>query len=247
SVAGFLGTGLAGSSPTPLNVDIGPHRRFDWTRFELAAVKEVKNRLGGTVNDVVLAVVAGAVRHFLQQRGVAVDDLVFRAQVPVNVRRAAERGALGSRLAMVLAPLPVSEPDRGRRYRRVMETMRSLKSGSQAAGAERFERLGDWTAKELLAAMMRLAERRLAFNIVVTNVPGPQQPVHLLGSRMLALHPVLPLFRRQAVGIALFSYDGWLDWGFLADWDALPDLHDLVRAVEREFEALRKHEPGRAP
>jgi diacylglycerol O-acyltransferase len=169
-----------------------------------------------------------------------VDELDLRAQVPVSIRSEAQRGALGNRVALILAPLPVNERDRRRRWKRVTETMRSLKGGHQVEGGELLEKLGDWTAKELLGAIVRLSGNRLAFNIVVTNVPGPQQPAYLLGSRMLAIYPVVPLFTNQGVGIAQFSYDGTLFWGFHADWDAVPDLHDLVLAVQEEFEALCK-------
>jgi WS/DGAT/MGAT family acyltransferase len=240
AVSEVLGAGLsAPASHTPLNPDLGPHRRFDWLRMDLPAVKEVKNALGGTVNDVVLATVSGAVRAFLEGRGVDPDPLDFRALLPVNVRSDDERGRLGNRVANLMARLPVSEGERRRRHERVLETTRALKASRQVQGGELLQRLGDWTAKELVAAVVRLAAERLGFNIVVTNVPGPQFTAYLLGARMLEIYPLVPLFENQGVGIALFSYDGGLYWGFNADWDAMPDLHDLVTAVEAEFEALR--------
>jgi len=238
--AELLGSGLAPASMTPLNHPIGPHRRFDWMRMDLAVVKEVKSRLGGTVNDVVLATVSGAMRRFLEARGVAVDGLDFRAQVPVNIRADSQRGRLGNRVATLLARLPVHEADPRRRYAAVVETTRRLKDSSQVRGSELLERLGDWTAKELLAAVVRTTSEQLSFNMTVTNVPGPQFAAYLLGARMVAVYPVVPLFARQGAGIALFSYDGALFWGFNADWDAVPDLHDLVRAVEEEFDTLRE-------
>lgn len=240
SVQEILEPGLDTASPTPLNGPIGPHRRFDWTGFDLAAVKEVKQRLGGTVNDVVLATVAGAMRAFLARRGVAVDELDFRAQVPVNVRASRERGRLGNRVATLLARLPVHEPDPRRRYADVLHTTSELKHSRQVRGSELLETLGDWTAKELLAGIVRVTARGLAFNMTVTNVPGPQVEAYLLEAPMQAIYPVVPLFPSQGVGIALFSYHGRLFWGFHACWDAVPDLHELVLAVEAEFEALRK-------
>jgi WS/DGAT/MGAT family acyltransferase len=239
-----LGAGLSGGSRTPLNPDIGPHRRFDWARTDLAAVKEVRQRLGGTVNDVVLAIVAGALRSFLAGRGVAVDELDFRAQVPVNIRSDEQRGKLGNRITMLFPRLPVDEPDPRRRLERVIETTSKLKGSHQSAGTELLEKIADWTAKEVLAGLALLTARQLAYNVVVTNVPGPQVPVYLLGARMLEVYPLVPLFSNQGLGIALFSYEGALFWGFNADWDALPDLHDLVLAVGAEFETLRKLEPG---
>jgi WS/DGAT/MGAT family acyltransferase len=240
SVGEMLGAGLSSASPTPLNTEIGPHRRFDWTRMDLAAVKEVKSRLGGTVNDVVLATASGGLRAFLEGRGVRVDELDFRAQIPVNIRSEDQRGRLGNRVALLLARLPLQEPDPRRRYASVVETTQQLKGSRQVQGADLLERVGDWTTRELLAAIVQLATRQLAYNVVITNIPGPQFPVHLFGARMLEIHPVVPLFSSQGVGIALFSYDGGLYWGFHADWDALPDLHDLVLAVQTEFEVLRK-------
>jgi WS/DGAT/MGAT family acyltransferase len=236
----LIGSGITPASRTPLNPAIGPHRRFDWTRIDLGAVKEVKDRLGGTVNDVVLATVAGAVRAFLEGRGTLVDDLDFRAQVPVNIRAAEQRRKLGNRVATLVVPLPVHEPDARRRYELVLETTQRLKHSSQVHGSELLEQLGDWTAKELLGAIVRGTAQKLAFNMTVTNVPGPQFPVYLLGSRMLEVYPVVPLFSNQALGIALFSYDGALYWGFNSDWDVLPDLHEVVSGVQNEFELLRK-------
>jgi len=243
AVTEILGPGLHAASPTPLNGPIGPHRRFDWTAMDLGAVKDVKKRLGGTVNDVVLAVIAGAMRDFLARRGVAVDALDFRVQVPVDVRAAGQRGRLGNRVGTLIVPLPVSEPDRARRHRAVVRATRALKGSKQVRGSELLEALGDWTTQELLAGLLRRTSEGLAFNMTVTNVPGPQAPAYLLEAPMQAIYPVVPLFSHQAVGIALFSYDGRLFSGFCADWDAVPDLHDLVLAVEAEFEALCKLAP----
>jgi WS/DGAT/MGAT family acyltransferase len=231
---------LGAASATPLNDDIGPHRRFDWTRMDLAVVKEVKARLGGTLNDVVLAVVAGAMRRFLLRRGVAVADLDFRAMLPVNVRTEDQGGKLGNRVAFLMAHLPVEESDAAVRIARVIDETRRLKGSDVVEGGELLEKLSDFTATTLVARLSRLAARTRSYNMTVTNVPGPQLPVDLLGARMEEVYPLVPLFSNQGLGIALFSYDQGLFWGFDADWDALPDLHDLVVAVEEEFEALRK-------
>jgi WS/DGAT/MGAT family acyltransferase len=232
--------GLHRTSPTPLNVEIGPHRRFDWLRFALADVKDVKQRLGGTVNDVVLATVAGALRRFLRGRGEQVARLDFRALVPVNIRTQDEAGSFGNRIAMMTARLPLDEPDPRRRLDRVIETTRVLKSSKQARGVEILEEISDLGLTTLFAQFARMAARTRPFNVVVTNVPGPQFRAYLLGAPLLAAYPLVPLYRNQAVGIALFSYDGGLFWGLNADWDAVPDLHDLVEALGSEFEALRK-------
>jgi hypothetical protein len=170
---------------------------------------------------------------------VSVDELPFRAQVPMNIRTAEEHGDLGNRLVILLADLPVAESDPRERYRKVLETMEQIKSSHQAKGAELLEKIGDWTAKEFLGALARITGRQLAYNIVVTNIPGPPFTVGLLGARMTEIYPLVPLFSNQALGIALFSYDGGLFWGFNSDWDAMPDLHDFVGAVQSEFALLR--------
>jgi WS/DGAT/MGAT family acyltransferase len=240
SVAEALSHGLGSASATPLNDPIGPYRRFDWTRMELSAVKKLKDRLGGTVNDIVLAVVSGAMREFFGRRSVSVDGLDFRAMLPVNIRTEGQHGKLGNRVAFLIAGLPLKEKDPRARLRCVIETTRDLKASSTVAGGELIEEISDWTTGALFAGFSRLTARTRSYNMVVTNVPGPQFPVYLAGARMEETYPLVPLFSNQALGIALFSYNGTLFWGFNADWDAVPDLHDLVLLVHQEFELLSK-------
>jgi diacylglycerol O-acyltransferase len=235
-----LGASMHRTSPTPLNVAIGPHRRFDWLRQDLADVKAVKNQLGGTVNDVVLANVAGALRRFLAQRGEDVDALDFRAMVPVNIRAASEAGKMGNRVVTTAVQLPLDESEPRARLERVVERMGRLKASRQAAGMEAIEEISDWGLSGLFLQLARLAALTRPFNLVVTNVPGPQLHAYMLGSSLEEVYPLVPLFQNQALGIALFSYDGSLFWGLNADWDALPDLHDLVGHLAADFEALRK-------
>ena len=239
-ILGSLRSSLEPASDTPLNLPIGPHRRFDWARFDLGVVREVKQKLGGTVNDVVLACVAGAVRSFLGEHGIDLSEIDFRVLVPVSTRSDGERGKLGNRVSMIVASLPVDEPDPRRRLARVVEETRKHKESGEARGPQALEELADWTAPGVLARFSRLAASRRAFNLVVTNVQGPQLPIYMNGARMLASYPLVPLFTNQALGIALLSYDGGLYWGFNADWDAVADLHDFVGFIEREFEQLRK-------
>jgi diacylglycerol O-acyltransferase / wax synthase len=246
SVWHALTAATGSASPTPLNDPIGPYRRFDGLAMELAAIREVRERLGGTLNDVVLAIVAGAMRRFLARRGLAVDDLDFRAMVPVSRRSAAERGKLGNRVVSLAAQLPVDEADPARRLARVRETMGELKHSDVVAGNDRLMGFADSSLTTLVAQLARLAARLRAYNVVVTNVPGPQEPVELLGARMREVYPLVPLFSNQGLGIALLSYDGRLFWGFDADWDAVHDLHDLVGYVGEELELLRKLPGGAA-
>jgi WS/DGAT/MGAT family acyltransferase len=241
SLAGLgevIATALVPASPTPLNTDLGSHRRFDWLAMDLTAVQEVKRRLGGTVNDVVLAVVSGALGRFLHRRGLAVEALDFRAMIPVNVRSEAERGQLGNRVSFMVVRLPLAERDPCRRLERVRELVGECKRSRQALGLRVLEEVGDRTFASLFIGLTRMAAVTRPYNIVVTNVPGPQATLYLLGAPMRAIFPLVPLFGDQALGIALFSYDGTLHWGFNADWDALPDLHDIVDAVRIEFAAL---------
>lgn len=231
---------LSPASDTPFNVPIGPHRRFDWTRFDLGVAREVKTRFGGTLNDVLLGCVAGAARSFLEGRGVDVSELDFRVFIPVSTRTSEERGKLGNRVSMMMVPIPVSEPDPRVRMERIIEQTSTRKSSGRSEGTELLEELSDWTLTSLLTGMSRLSATRRSYNMVVTNVPGPQFPVFLSGARLCESYPLVPLFENQALGIALFSYDKSIHWGFNADWDAIPDLHDFVLAVDREFEVLRK-------
>jgi diacylglycerol O-acyltransferase len=156
------------------------------------------------------------------------------------VRTRAERGKLGNRVSFLLAHLPIDERDPRKRMRRVSEETQKLKGSKQVQGAELMEEISDRTFTSLFVQYARLAAQSLSYNMVVTNVPGPQFPVYLLGARMTETYPLVPLFTNQALGIALFSYDGGLFWGFNSDWDAMPDLHDAVEAVETEFAELRK-------
>jgi WS/DGAT/MGAT family acyltransferase len=232
--------GIRSVSATPLNKPIGPHRRFDWLQMDLSRVKTVKNALGGTLNDVVLATVSGAVRRFLERRRVNVDTLDFRVMAPVSVRTADERGALGNRVSAWMVPLPLAERDPCNALAKISETTGALKQSKSALGAEVLTQVGEWTPSTLLSLGSRMILRALPFNLVVTNVPGPQLPLYLLGARMLDSYGLVPLIDYLCLGIVLFSYDGQLCWGFTCDWDLLPDLHDFVNDIEASFDELQR-------
>lgn len=238
SVVATLGTGLHSASPTPLNTDIGPHRRFDWTVADLEALKAVRARHGGTVNDVVLAVLAGAMRSFLRLRGLDPAALDFRVMVPVNVRDAHSRDHVGNRVAMMVVRLPLDEHDPVKRLQRTVAETSRVKRSRQAAGTQMIESLSDATFPAIMVQFANLTAMARPYNVVVTNVPGPPIPVYVAGAKLLVCYPLVPLFANQALGVALFSYAGKLHWGFNADWDVLPDLHEVVEAVEREVAAL---------
>jgi WS/DGAT/MGAT family acyltransferase len=229
------------ASPTPLNPPhIGPHRRIDWVRFDLEAVKDVKRRLGGTLNDVVLATVAGATRQVLRRRRVALRDLDFRVMCPASVRPSAGGEAFGNRVVMLIARLPLDERDPRRRLERVIDATRALKTSRIPQGSELIEEIAEWTTTSVVTETMRLATRLRAFNLIVTNVPGPPAPLYLLAARVQEAFPLVPLYENQSLGIALLSYAGGLHWGLTSDWDRVPDLHHVAVALGESFEELRK-------
>jgi diacylglycerol O-acyltransferase / wax synthase len=232
---GLVGLGAlawAGLSPapeTPYNVPIGPHRRFAWLRASLPDVKEIKNALGGTVNDVMLAAVAGALGRHLRRRGVATADLELKAMVPVSVRAEEARGALGNQVAAMMAPLPAGCPDAVTRLELIARAMDGLKRGGQAVGARVLTELTGFAPPTIMGQAARLAARQRFFNVVVTNVPGPQFPLYLAGHELTDIFPLVPLAPGQALGIAIMSYNGRINFGLLGDYDALSDLDELTR------------------
>jgi WS/DGAT/MGAT family acyltransferase len=230
---------LSPVSQTPINVDVGPHRRFDWTDMQLADLKMVKNVLGGTINDVVLATVAGALRVFFTQRGVDPDELEIRGLVPVSVRTQDQRGRLGNRVAEMIVPLPVKIRGPVARLRFVQEATAALKESHQALGAQVLTAISDWTVPNLLVQAVRLASKTRPYNLIVTNIPGPQIPLYLRGALMRTAYPVVPLYENLGLVVGLFSYNGGVYWGFNADWEQLLDLHDFVLAIESSFRALQ--------
>jgi diacylglycerol O-acyltransferase / wax synthase len=243
----LVGTAVQTVSPTPLNVEAGPHRRFDWTRMPLGEVRQIGKQAGGTVNDVVLAVATGALRTFLRQRGMDVDHLDFRAVVPVNVRGDDAATVMGNRVSEMIVPLPLAETDARRRLLAVIDLTHELKASGQSDVGDLLGQAIDLLPARVLGPLFRLAARSPVANLIMTNVPGPRVPVYLLGARQLETYPVVPLLARQALGIAVMSYDDGMFWGFNADWDAMPDLHDLVGYVDRAFAELSAIDPaGRA-
>jgi len=232
---------LQPASRTALNVDeVGPHRRVDWTRFALDEVKEVKNRLGGKVNDVVLATVAGAIRRYLRAHQMPVNRLDFRVVVPINTRPLSALSDLGNRVVPTLARLPLEIRDPRERLRVIAETTQALKASKQVHAIEFFEDVSNWGDAALLAELVRRVTRWWAGNLIVTDVPGPQLPLYLLGAPLLEGYPFVPMMANQGLGIALLSYAGGLYWGFNADWDAIDDLHDLVGYFTAEFAELKR-------
>ena len=244
SLASLGATTLAGinapAPPSPLNVDIGPHRRYTWVDVDLALFKAIKDSLGGTLNDVVLAAVSLALGRWLRAHGQETEGLVLKAMVPVSVRADTERGALGNRVAAMWAPLPVGVEDPAECLAQIGAAMEEIKHSGQAVGAQTLTNLAGFAPPTILSQAARLQARQRYFNLVVTNVPGPQFPLYLLGRRLRSLYPVVPLARRQALGIAVMSYNGHLGFGLLADYDALGDLDAIALDLEHAIRRLAR-------
>jgi WS/DGAT/MGAT family acyltransferase len=253
ALAGFgalTWAGMRAAPPSPFNVQIGPHRRFTWVRGDLNEFKQIKNALGGTVNDVVLAVVAGALGRYMRLHGEPTDDVVLKAMVPVSVRADIERGALGNKVAAMWAPLPVGLSDPIERLETISDATREVKDSGQAVGAQVLTTLTGFAPPTIMAQAARLQARQRLFNLVVTNVPGPQMPLYLLGHELVAVYPMVPLAENTAVGIAIMSYHGQLNFGLVADHDAIPDLEVLAEELASaiaELTAVAKPPTGAPP
>src|SRR4051794_39183128 len=230
--------GLNPAPEVPLNVQIGPHRRLENVLASLDDFKTVKRAFGGTVNDVVLAVVAGAMRRWLRSRGVRTEGMELRALVPMSIRSEGGMGAGGNRIAAMRGPLPVYVEDPVERLRVVREAMSGVKDSKQALGAEVIAGLQDFAPPTLLAQASRLNFSTRLFNLIVTNVPGPQFPLYLLGRELQELLPVAFLPQNHALAIAIMSYNGTVDFGLLADYDAMPDVKFVCEALRDSLDEL---------
>jgi WS/DGAT/MGAT family acyltransferase len=242
-MGGALRDGFRLVTGTPHNRPIGSHRRVAWLTLDLAEVKALRKSLGCTVNDVVLAVVTGGVRRFLEARGTKLRGLDYRVVIPVNMRAFREGidPGEGNRAAAWFLSLPVAEADPARRVQRICRETARLRESRAAVGLDWFTRIVDWTGSTFLTyAGVRLAARVHPYHLIVSNVPGPQFPLYLLGARMLAIHPQLPLFESQGLGVAVLSYDGKLCFGLVGDWDVVPDLDVVADGIREAFEELRE-------
>jgi diacylglycerol O-acyltransferase len=243
--------GLNPAPETPLNVEIGPHRRFSIVRNDLEDFKAVKNAFGGTVNDVVLAVVSGALRVWLESRGVRSEGLELRALVPVSIRSEDDRGTLGNRLAVMRGPLPVYIEDPVARLGTVKAAMDGLKESKQAVGAEVLTSMQNFAPPTILAQASRLNFSTRLFNLLVTNVPGPQLPLYLRGRQLLDVFPMAFLPKDHALAIAIISYNGRMNFGLLGDYDALPDIEVIADGIRASLDELlglaREREAQREP
>ncbi len=234
----IIWAGLNPAPETPLNVHIGPHRRFLGIGDSLEDFKIVKNAFGGTVNDVVLAVVAGALRSFLISRGGRTEGVELRALVPVSVRTEGEHNQFGNRIVVMRGPLPVYIADPVQRLRFVSQAMDGLKESKQALGAEVIAGAQNFAPPTILAQASRLNFSTRLYNLIVTNVPGPQFPLYVLGREILEAYPVAFLPENHALAIAIMSYNGQMNFGLLSDFDAVPDIDLIGSGIEQELATL---------
>jgi diacylglycerol O-acyltransferase / wax synthase len=255
SMGALAWAGLQAAPPSPFNVRIGPHRRFTWVEADLGQFKAIKNALGGTVNDVVLAVVAGALGSYMRLHGDSTAGPGLRAMVPVSVRADIERGALGNRVAAMWVTLPVAITDPVARLQMIARAMEGVKRSGQAVGAEMLTQLTGFAPPTVMAQAARLQARQRLFNLVVTNVPGPQFPLYLLGRKLEAIYPMVPLAENTALGIAILSYNGKLGFGLVSDYDALADVEELADELRSAIDELAaaartgsvRRQPSRIP
>jgi diacylglycerol O-acyltransferase / wax synthase len=240
-------TALNAPPATPFNVPPGPHRRIKVVRAGLDELKQVKDAFGTTVNDVVLAIVTGALSYFLQSRGRRTEGIELKAAIPISVRSHEQRGALGNQLTQVMAPLPVFLDDPVARLQYVKQAMDGLKESRQALAASAIASLQGFAPPTLHAQASRLNFAGRFFNLLVTNVPGPQFALYVLGRRLSEIFPIPFLAGERALAIAIMSYDGKVGFGLLGDYDALPDLDVVAEGIEAslaQLVALATPRPG---
>jgi len=238
-IAETLGAGLP-ASPSPLNRPVGPNRRFAMTEAPLQEFKDIKNALGATVNDVVLAAVAGGLNRWLRERREPVRGRTLRAMVPVSVRLPEDPSGMGNRLSSLFVDLPVGSMGPKRRLALIREVTKNLKESRQVVGAEFLMNIGAWAPPTIHALAARLAARARFFNLVVSNVPGPQIPLYVAGARLLGAYPLMPLAGGTGLSVAVTSLAGTMAFGLVGDWDTIPDIDVLATGVADSIEELRK-------
>jgi diacylglycerol O-acyltransferase len=240
-LGGLRSLAALGPAPAgPFNVPVGPNRRFAMAEVSVADVKEIKNALGGTVNDVVLAAVAGALRTLLKARRHPVRGRTLRALVPVSTRDDSRQSALGNQVSMFFVDLPVGEADPMRRLRKIIVATRRLKSSHQAVAAEAIMGSARWAPATLHGLAARLLARQRVVNLVISNVPGPQVPLYLDGARLLVAFPVMPLGEQLALSVAVTSLSGVMGFGLTTDWDTGADIDVLAGGLLDGFDDLKK-------
>jgi diacylglycerol O-acyltransferase / wax synthase len=241
TVGGIIGVLERGIAPdSPFNRRVGPNRRFAMVEAPVSTFRDVKRELGGTVNDVILATVAGAIHRLFQARHERTRGRTLRAMVPVSVRTKSEHMALGNHVSSIFVDLPIGPMGPKKRLRLISAETKDLKESNQAVGAEFLMNIGTWAPPTLHALGARLAVRSRLINLVVSNVPGPQVPLYVAGARVLASYPTMPLAETMGLSIAVTSLAGTMAFGITADWDSLPDIDLLASAMDESLQELQK-------
>jgi WS/DGAT/MGAT family acyltransferase len=235
----ILGGGVL-APPGPFNRTAGPNRRFGMFDAPVQTFRDIKRSLKGTVNDVVLATVAGALHRLLRARREPTRDRVLRAMVPVSVRSRDEREALGNHVSALFVDLPVGPMGAKRRLATITEKTKDLKESNAAVGAEVLMNIGTWAPPTIHAMAARLAARTRVINLVVSNVPGPQVPLYVAGAKLLGQYPIMPIAESMGLSVAVTSLSGTMAFGITADWDTLPDIEAFVDALDESLTELRK-------
>ncbi len=236
-----LRIGLVPPAETPLNRPVGQQRRIEWTSLDFHQVRDLRKQLDGSINDVVLSIVAGAMRRFFQLRGDKVRGRELRVVVPVDMRSGPVDLRVGNRVSSWFVSLPLGEPRPLRRYERIRAQTRVLKRSEAAKAIDGFMRFADWTGSSSLTFLgVNLISTIRPYNLIVTNVYGPQLPLYLLGAPLREFHPLLPLFERQGLAIAAMSYLGRISFGLSADWNLVPDVHELPAILADSLAELRE-------
>jgi WS/DGAT/MGAT family acyltransferase len=222
----------------PLNGPTGPTRTYWYSRFELEEFKEIKNAFGATINDVVVGVVAGGLRKYLEIHDEDVDRLGIKALMPVSLRDEKQKSALGNVLSMMIVKLPVDEPFPAARMRKAKANIDRLKKSKQALGADLLLKLAGFAPATLHAMVARVSLRTMNYNTIVTNVPGPQWPLYTLGCKLETALPIAFLYEGQQIATAIFSYLGSINFGYIADRSSFPDLPRFAECMEESFAEL---------
>lgn len=238
ALGGLAGLAFEPASASPINGELSPNRRVDWLTMPLDDVRELRGALRCTINDVVLATVTGAVRRYLFRRRVDASRLDFRVSIPVNTRNAEQAREMGNHVSTWVVRLPLEKTDPLDQVEAIRAQTLEHKQSNSALALDTVMKAAEYLPAGLLKRGVGLIQGQV--NTIVTNVPGPQFPLYVVGAKLLGMYPIVPLIPGCGLGIALFSYEGKLCWGLNADYHLVPNLGDLAEDLGASFEALRQ-------
>jgi diacylglycerol O-acyltransferase / wax synthase len=228
------------SAPGPFTGSIGPTRRFSMADAPVSDAKDIKNALGGTVNDVILSSVAGALAHLLGSRGHVEKDRTLRAMVPVSLRVGSSGTDSGNDVSPIFVDLPVGPMDEGKRLARITAATRHLKESRAEVGTETLVELGGFFPAAFYRLFSAIAGRQRVADLIISNIPGPQDAMYFAGARLVAYYPVMPLAETMGLSVGVTSLAGMMGFSFTADWDAVPDVWVLSDGFVETFARLKK-------